>query len=150
MYFTHYVDVLFDDKRFQNLRSTKTINTVIEGLAENPFRNVLKLFIFKLFRFKMKTYEEFVKYDYTNKVKELKVYDFQEEKTSFLDYLFINIEKVDLVKEIRLKIFEKIQTKINENLNNNGIGLLFDKSCNEYLLIYYNLIIIQIIIIFNI
>ena len=132
MYFTHYVDILYDAQRYQNLKSTKTINTVIEGLAENPYRNVLKLFIFKLFRFKMKTYEEFVKYDYTNKVKELKVFEFQEEHPSLLDYLFINIDKVNLVKEIRQKKFENIQVKINQILDNNGIGLLFDKSCNEY------------------
>jgi hypothetical protein len=112
MYFTHYVDVLYNDQRFQNLRSTKTINTVIEGLAENPFRNVLKLFIFKLFRFKMNTYEEFVKYDYTNKVKELKVFDFQEEHPSLLDYLFINIDKVDLVREIRQKKFTNIKEQL--------------------------------------
>ncbi len=132
IYFTHYVDVLFDEQRFINIKNTKAINTVIEGLGENPFRKVLKLFIFKLFRFKMNTYEEFVKYDYTNKVKELKVFDFQEEHPSLLDYLFINIDKVDLVKEIRQKKFANIQRTINNNLNNNGIGLLFDKSCNEF------------------
>ena len=36
------------------------------------------------------------------------------------------------MKEIHCKKFVYIQTKIIQNLNNNGIGLLFDKSCNEY------------------
>ena len=132
-------DQIYDENKNQLIDKTE-INNFLNS-KDNNFRKVIKLYILKCINIlKLKSYDKLKNFDFKfHQINWINEFNLEEPKKSNLDYLFLDIENIELYKNIYEQFAsdkniqfsgttKSIQELISEKIN---INLLYDITINE-------------------
>ena len=134
-YLANFVDILYDNIRFQNIGSCARILNILNE-KKDVIRKILKIYILKLFRSKMDSFSDFKKYNYTDKIDFFEDFEYTEEITSIIDFAFMPINNMDDFKKINEYYNSDLERNANEVLNliiKNKFSFFYDISVNKIL-----------------
>jgi len=97
---------------------------------------MLKIYIVKLFRSKVDSFDDFKRYNFTDKIDFFEDFEYTEEVTSIIDFAFTHINKMEDFKRINdyyNKENEKNSNEILQLIIKNGFSFFYDLSANKIL-----------------
>ena len=134
-YLSNFVDILHDNVRFQEIGSCARILNILNE-KKDEIRKMLKIYIVKLFRSKVDSFDDFKRYNFTDKIDFFEDFEYTEEVTSIIDFAFTHINKMEDFKRINdyyNKENEKNSNEILQLIIKNGFSFFYDLSANKIL-----------------
>ncbi len=105
-------------------------------IKKDEIRKMLKIYILKLFRSKVDNFDNFKRYNFTDKIDFFEDFEYTEEVTSIIDFAFIPINKMEDFNKINdyyNKENEKNSNEILQLIIKNGFSFFYDLSANKIL-----------------
>ena len=134
-YLSNFVDILYDDVRFQEIGSCARILNILNE-KKDEIRKMLKIYILKLFRNKMDSFTDFKRYNFTDKIDFFEDFEYTEEITSVIDFAFMPLNKMEDFNKINNYYNQGLDKNSNAVLNlivKNGFSFFYDLSVNKIL-----------------
>ncbi len=105
-------------------------------IKKDEIRKMLKIYILKLFRSKVDSFDNFKRYNFTDKIDFFEDFEYTEEVTSIIDFAFIPINKMEDFNKINDYYNKEIEKNSNEVLQliiKNGFSFFYHLSANKIL-----------------